>query len=179
MTRLMAGIQMNKNNKKTTIEINSNNDFVPPAPRRKFRARTMQYRKRRRHNFLVFLVVIFVAIAFVLRIHPKIDNSEHNLNQYRSNNEIEQILDLIPSKKNEGEIKGGRDTNVVVVDQKKNLRGEDEKRNLWVSQDSQPFNERGVAVNAENLVIVAGHSVIVSGHLQDAGSDESDWFLLD
>ena len=28
-------------------------------------------------------------------------------------------------------------------------------------------------------VVVAGHSAIVSGDLQDAGEDESDWFLLD
>ncbi len=27
--------------------------------------------------------------------------------------------------------------------------------------------------------MVAGHSVTVSGHLHDAGVDESDWFLLD
>jgi hypothetical protein len=29
------------------------------------------------------------------------------------------------------------------------------------------------------LIIVAGHSVTISGHLEDAGEDESDWFLLD
>ncbi len=29
------------------------------------------------------------------------------------------------------------------------------------------------------MIIVAGHSVTVSGHLEDAGEDESDWFLLD
>jgi len=101
------------------------------------------------------------------------------MNQYSFNNEIGKTLGLVPSKKIEGEIKRGRDTNIVVVDQKKNLRGVYEKRNIWVSQDSQPFNEGAVAVNAENLVIVAGHSVTVSGHLQDAGSDESDWFLLE
>lgn len=26
--------------------------------------------------------------------------------------------------------------------------------------------------------MVAGHSVTVSGHLQDAGSDESDWYVI-
>lgn len=29
------------------------------------------------------------------------------------------------------------------------------------------------------MIIVAGHSVTISGHLEDAGVDESDWFLLD
>jgi len=30
-----------------------------------------------------------------------------------------------------------------------------------------------------NLIVVAGHSVTVSGHLEDADNDERDWFLLD
>ena len=59
----------------------------------------------------------------------------------------------------------------------KNLRGGDE-RSIWVSQNSQPFNENGVAVKAKHLIMVAGHSVTVSGHLKDADEDESDWFLL-
>jgi hypothetical protein len=42
-----------------------------------------------------------------------------------------------------------------------------------------PFqNEHDVAVKAQHLVMVAGHSVTVSGHLKDAGIDENDWFLL-
>jgi hypothetical protein len=28
------------------------------------------------------------------------------------------------------------------------------------------------------LVMVAGHSVLISGHLKDADHDEQDWFLL-
>lgn len=43
---------------------------------------------------------------------------------------------------------------------------------------SHQQDENGVAVKAKNLVMVAGHSVTVSGHLNDAGSDENDWFLL-
>ena len=39
-------------------------------------------------------------------------------------------------------------------------------------------DENGVAVKAQNLVMVAGHSVTVSGHLKDADHDEKDWFLL-
>jgi hypothetical protein len=41
------------------------------------------------------------------------------------------------------------------------------------------FNENNVARNAKRLIIVAGHSVTVSGHLHDADHDEEDWFLLD
>jgi hypothetical protein len=53
------------------------------------------------------------------------------------------------------------------------------ERKIWVSENSQPFNENHVAANADNLIIVAGHSVTVSGHLQDADRDEKDWFLLE
>lgn len=48
----------------------------------------------------------------------------------------------------------------------------------WISQDAQPFNQNQLATSAKHLIVVAGHSVTVSGHLQDAGSDENDWFLL-
>lgn len=58
------------------------------------------------------------------------------------------------------------------------LRGGDEERNIWISQNSQPFDENGVASKARHLVMVAGHSVTVSGHLKDADTDEKDWFLL-
>jgi hypothetical protein len=47
-------------------------------------------------------------------------------------------------------------------------------------QQQQPFNEHGIASKTTKLIIVAGHSVIVSGqHLQDANHDESDWYLLE
>lgn len=49
----------------------------------------------------------------------------------------------------------------------------------WVSQDSQPFNQEQSASRTNHLIIVAGHSVTISGHLEDAGEDETDWFLLD
>jgi len=50
---------------------------------------------------------------------------------------------------------------------------------IWVKTDSQNFNDNGILNSADHLIMVAGHSVIVSGHLQDAGIDEKDWFLLD
>jgi hypothetical protein len=51
-------------------------------------------------------------------------------------------------------------------------------RNGWVSESSQPFNDGNRAANAKHLIIVAGHSVAISGHLEDAGRDETDWYLL-
>ena len=41
-----------------------------------------------------------------------------------------------------------------------------------------PKNEKGAAEKAKNLIIVAGHSVTTSGHLEDADRDERDWYLL-
>lgn len=42
-----------------------------------------------------------------------------------------------------------------------------------------PFDSNGIAQAARHLIIVAGHSVTVSGHLFDADHDEHDWYLLD
>ena len=36
-----------------------------------------------------------------------------------------------------------------------------------------------MAQQATRLIVVAGHSVTISGHLQDANQDERDWYLLD
>lgn len=44
---------------------------------------------------------------------------------------------------------------------------------IWFSQ-----NDGNRAANAKHLIIVAGHSVAISGHLEDAGRDETDWYLL-
>lgn len=52
-------------------------------------------------------------------------------------------------------------------------------RKGWIPQDAQPFNQEQVASKANHLIVVAGHSAIISGHLQDAGEDETDWYLLD
>lgn len=53
-----------------------------------------------------------------------------------------------------------------------NVRGKAQLQRL-------PFDNDGVAQRARNLVIVAGHSVTISGHLLDADHDEEDWYLLD
>ena len=44
---------------------------------------------------------------------------------------------------------------------------------------THPFNQGGVATTATHLIVVAGHSVTISGHLEDADRDEADWYLLD
>jgi hypothetical protein len=47
-------------------------------------------------------------------------------------------------------------------------------------QQQQQFNEYDLAKQAQNLIIVAGHSVTLSdGHLYDANHDESDWYMLE
>jgi hypothetical protein len=48
----------------------------------------------------------------------------------------------------------------------------------WVTDSAQPFNENQAAEKALHLIMVAGHSVTISGHLEDADKDERDWFLL-
>jgi hypothetical protein len=55
------------------------------------------------------------------------------------------------------------------------LRG----RRTWISSKSVPFNQDQVASRAQHLILVAGHSVSISGHLEDADVDEKDWYLLD
>lgn len=39
-------------------------------------------------------------------------------------------------------------------------------RRKWINEESIPFNAKNVAKSAEHLIIVAGHSVTVSGHLE-------------
>jgi hypothetical protein len=53
------------------------------------------------------------------------------------------------------------------------------RREQWISDAAQPFNQHGVAAETRHLIVVAGHSVTISGHLEDADEDEHDWFLLD
>lgn len=58
-------------------------------------------------------------------------------------------------------------------------RDEEASEKNWVNKDAQPFNENHKASNTRHLIMVAGHSVTISGHLGDANHDEKDWFLLD
>lgn len=48
----------------------------------------------------------------------------------------------------------------------------------YVTQHSLPFDLH-LAKQCTELIIVAGHSVVISGHLHDAQVDENDWYLLD
>jgi hypothetical protein len=52
-------------------------------------------------------------------------------------------------------------------------------RREWISSNAVPFNYDNLASQATELILVAGHSVLVSGHLEDADRDEHDWFLLE
>lgn len=54
----------------------------------------------------------------------------------------------------------------------------DSSKTVWVPPNAASFNINGEANLANHLIVVAGHSVIISGHLQDAGIDENDWYLL-
>jgi hypothetical protein len=50
---------------------------------------------------------------------------------------------------------------------------------IWVKPNAQNFNDQNIVKEARHLIMVAGHSVIVGGHLKDADMDEKDWYLLD
>lgn len=60
------------------------------------------------------------------------------------------------------------------------LRGKGSSNShAWIDAETTvSFNHQQAASKAKNLIMVAGHSVLISGHLQDAHQDESDWFLL-
>lgn len=49
----------------------------------------------------------------------------------------------------------------------------------WIHPDTEPFDENSVASRATNLIIVTGHSVLISGNVQHAAFDDSVWFLYD
>lgn len=49
----------------------------------------------------------------------------------------------------------------------------------WVHADSQVFNENSVASRATHLIVVAGHSVLVSGDVRRAPSADAVWYLYD
>lgn len=53
------------------------------------------------------------------------------------------------------------------------------KNVVWVPPDAPAFNQGSVATSATNLVIVAGHSVLIGGNLEEAGTDENQWYLLE
>lgn len=53
------------------------------------------------------------------------------------------------------------------------------RRDVWTTPYSQQFHEHQDASKANHLIMVAGHSVIISGHLHDADTDEKDWYMFD
>jgi len=74
-------------------------------------------------------------------------------------------------------------TTITTTENNLLLRGSNNKKKSlpWIDASSStlPFDQDHVASSATNLVMVAGHSVIVSGNLEDAGTDESVWWLID
>jgi hypothetical protein len=123
--------------------------MIPPVARRKLMMRKLEGRKQARRNLLAGALVSILIITFVV----------YNVMYFRE----------IKTKQQSYQGSGGG-----AIGGSGLLRG----THSWISSKSQPFNLNQVATNAKNLIMVAGHSVTVSGHLEDAGKDEGDWFLL-
>jgi len=137
----------------TTIGTNHNNNsnegFVPPSARRKIRTRAIQHRKQRRHNFILGTVVIAITFLFV---SLGVLNNSNNVDYYQNNiNHQHKKRNLNKTNYNDNEnsvagavrIGGDNEDNAAVVNRNKNLRGGDEERNIWVSEESQPFVSLG------------------------------------
>lgn len=73
----------------------------------------------------------------------------------------------------------GRTIKISVNDHLHSILTTSNLRNGWIPLDAQPFNKGQAASKTNHLIVVAGHSTIISGHLEDAGEDETDWYLLD
>jgi hypothetical protein len=82
------------------------------------------------------------------------------------------------------------------------LRGANHERDEWITEATQPFvrtafcllwvhmhekltyhifdlKDLQKAESLRNLIVVAGHSMTLSGHLHDADADEADWYVLE
>ena len=59
------------------------------------------------------------------------------------------------------------------------LRGARANSHQWVPPQALPFNHQMAASHARHLVVVAGHSVLMAGNLEDAETDENVWYLMD
>jgi len=136
--------------RRMTADTNSNSDIGFIPPSARRKVRARTIQQRTERRQSIILMALFVGISLVFVILVALKRV--NTDYYQRNN--------IESKK-------------------KNLQDGIGERSVWVKQNSQPFNERGLAENAKHLVMVAGHSVTISGHLNDANMDEADWFLLD
>jgi hypothetical protein len=100
-----------------------------------------------------------------------------SVRNYHSTNTIQMKGSFYPSIPDNPIAPNSADTNNNPPGQ--DLRGGDNTHKIWIDLErAQPFNDKDLARKAKRLIVVAGHSVTVSGHLEDAGSDESDWFLL-
>ena len=132
--------------------------MIPPVARRKLMMRELNSRREARRNVLAGSLVALFIIIFVV----------YNIQYIRDLKTKRQVFE------------GSRAGDTVSVASSTNADNSGRLRGThsWISAHSQPFNLNDSATNAKHLIMVAGHSVTVSGHLEDAGKDEGDWFLL-
>mmetsp|Transcript_10210 Transcript_10210/g.24535 ORF Transcript_10210/g.24535 Transcript_10210/m.24535 type:complete len:437 (+) Transcript_10210:12-1322(+) len=128
--------------------------FIPPVARRKLATRKMTRQRERRNQAIYAVIVLLSTFSFVVI----------NLNYWKKS--AATRLGTFDQNGVAGHVRGGGGG------------GGGAATLPFISPDAQPFNQNNVAKSAKNLIVVAGHSVTVSGHLLDAGSDENDWFLL-
>eukprot|EP00934_Nitzschia_sp_Nitz4_P001881 Nitzschia sp. Nitz4//scaffold8_size234185//232841//234078//NITZ4_001308-RA/size234185-augustus-gene-0.283-mRNA-1//-1//CDS//3329559959//1881//frame0 len=125
--------------------------FVPPVAREKMKARRRR-KQREQRQLIGAITVVGLFVMFLVT------------------DQLHRFQDITSTEKTS--------KSVLDLPMQSRLRGGDAAK-AWISKESQPFNDKELATRARNLVMVAGHSVTISGHLEDAGQDESDWFLLD
>ena len=154
--------------------------FAPPVARRRMHERDMHQRKQAQANlcFLIALLLFFFLFLYFNFSYIRRVKSASDAKKITSNLEIAEFPDIRYFDESGGKLRGSHTT--------------------WVSPDSQPFvrpafsilamrwpaliltlsiqNLGNLAQNARHLIFVAGHSVTVSGHLEDAGKDEGDWY---
>jgi hypothetical protein len=140
--------------------------FIPPGARRKFLLRSQQRQRDKMRDIVYLILVILMFLTFVF----------YNLNQRKRLKLMAQVHAKRPR-----------------------LRG---KNASWVAPDAQPFvslnqtehlpspfrhflistfatqNQDARATKARHLIVVAGHSVVISGNLEEAGTDENVWYVL-
>lgn len=159
--------------------------FVRPVVRRKLQAHErMRVYALRKNLFFLFVLLTLLGMLYgpgIVVYNTRSRNGDRSSPQNENSNAHSRIrggsrawisIDSQPfvsATKNHGRVFEGRHARMG---------------GLFVSHsnsgiDIHPQNKGQVASRASHLIIVAGHSVTVSGHLEDAGEDESDWFLLD
>ena len=137
--------------------------FIPPVARRKLATRKMTRQRERRKQVIYAAAVLLSTFSFVV-----INFNYWKRSASKRLGTFDQKAVAVGRIRGGGGGGGGGGSG-----------GGGAAATLpFIGTDAQPFNQNNVAKSAKNLIVVAGHSVTVSGHLLDAGSDENDWFLL-